>query len=223
MPDRTLKTRIATLGATAVVFYIFAAYSFVSFNQRLHYAATTAYAAQAPLEWIQSAQGLCIQQTGLPCPTLEALLDTDPEANNDGRARVARQFEAPYTTQSGRSGYKYTIHTVTADDFEARATHHSGEDVWRIGRTGPATALRQTETRDGFRYERLTAILTIGLLLTYFGLLIEMALFHWRRAPTRTRAFVNSGLVFGVGTIALPLGGGLMATVIPTLIGLLFE
>ena len=133
MANRTFKTRIATLVFTSLVFCIFAAYSFVSFNNRLHYVASASYAAQDPLEWIQSAQHICIEQTGLPCSTVDALLEATPEDDNPGRARVARQLEDPNTMLSGRSGYKYTIHTVTADDFEARATLQNGEDVWRIG------------------------------------------------------------------------------------------
>ena len=102
---------------------------------------------------------------------------------------------------------------MNADAFEARATHYSGKDIWRIGAEGDVSAVTQSDEREGYPHEGLARWSTLILLGVYLGLLIESAVFYWRRATGRTRRVVSVVSVCGLGLFGPPFAVGIRTTI----------
>jgi hypothetical protein len=211
MNRRAVITRLLICGLTACVLSVVSMYSYASWSQRAHYTAKTIFEAQQPLEWIQYAQTVCSETKGQPCSDLAELVATVPDDYDEsGRYKVERQLEYPDQAPRRSSPYTYTLEAVNADAFEARATHYSGEDIWRVGPEGEVSAVTQSDKRKGYPHDGVARWATLILLVVYLGLLVESAVFYWRQATGRTQRVVSVVSVFGVGLFGPPFAFGVL-------------
>ncbi len=213
MNRRAVITRLLTCGLAACVLCVVSMYNYASWSQIAHYTAKTIYEARQPLEWIQYAQTVCLETKGQPCSDLAELVATVADDQDEsGRSKVERQLEYPDQAPNRSSPYTYTLEAVNTEAFEARATHYSGEDIWRIAAEGEVSAVTQSDERKGYPHDGVARWATLILFVVYLGLLAESAAFTWRHATSRTKRVASVVAVFGLGLFGPPFAFGVLNT-----------
>ncbi|HCH61452.1 MAG: hypothetical protein CL927_00880 [Deltaproteobacteria bacterium] len=171
-------------------------------SQTLHYKASSALHAIAPLSWIQETQAVCFLKRGAYCSTLGELL----ELREDGEARsqILRQLENNEHRGEG-SRYFYRL-VATPEMFEATASCCSGlargADIWQIGPEGEPTAMAQSSIRDGLASEATLRAILLLTLIIQMAMLSTTAWRWYRQRPSLARGV--GSMVFVVFGILLP-------------------